>query len=148
MDINPVYSCLLGRPWIHKAGAVPSSLHQRVKFISEHMLISVKGEEDLVISTPAPVEYVEGGEDALETSFQSLKIAETDHEQEGKEFSSVAFNILRKAGYQPGKGLGRSLEGITEPIVLPENPGRAGLGFFNQCCPEPKGTTKGTAQLY
>ncbi|RDY01044.1 hypothetical protein CR513_15680, partial [Mucuna pruriens] len=27
MDIHPAYSCLLGRPWIHAAGVVPSSLH-------------------------------------------------------------------------------------------------------------------------
>ncbi|RDX70505.1 hypothetical protein CR513_50233, partial [Mucuna pruriens] len=27
MDIWPAYSCLLGRPWIHDAGTVPSSLH-------------------------------------------------------------------------------------------------------------------------
>ncbi|XP_016747266.1 uncharacterized protein [Gossypium hirsutum] len=26
MDIKPSYNCLLGRPWIHSAGAVPSSL--------------------------------------------------------------------------------------------------------------------------
>ncbi|XP_038715080.1 uncharacterized protein LOC120008778 [Tripterygium wilfordii] len=32
MDISPTYSCLLGRPWIHTAGAVPSSLHQNLKF--------------------------------------------------------------------------------------------------------------------
>ncbi|RDY04761.1 hypothetical protein CR513_11483, partial [Mucuna pruriens] len=33
MDIRPTYSCLLGRPWIHAVEAIPSSLHQRVKFI-------------------------------------------------------------------------------------------------------------------
>ncbi|XP_016702210.2 uncharacterized protein [Gossypium hirsutum] len=27
MDIKPSYNCLLGRPWIHSAGAMPSSLH-------------------------------------------------------------------------------------------------------------------------
>ena len=27
MDISPSYNCLLGRPWIHIAGAVPSTLH-------------------------------------------------------------------------------------------------------------------------
>ena len=31
MDIRPSYSCLLGRPWIHKAGAVTSTLHQKLK---------------------------------------------------------------------------------------------------------------------
>ena len=32
MDIRPSYSCLLGRPWIHKAGAVTSTLHQKLKY--------------------------------------------------------------------------------------------------------------------
>ena len=27
MDINPSYNCLLGRPWIHMVGAVPSTLY-------------------------------------------------------------------------------------------------------------------------
>jgi len=27
MDINPAYSCLLGRPWIHSVEVVPSTLH-------------------------------------------------------------------------------------------------------------------------
>ena len=27
MDIQPAYNCLLGRPWIHAAGAVSSTLH-------------------------------------------------------------------------------------------------------------------------
>ena len=27
MDINLSYNCLLGRPWIHMVGAVPSALH-------------------------------------------------------------------------------------------------------------------------
>lgn len=33
MDINASYSCLLGRPWIHDAGAVTSTLHQKLKFV-------------------------------------------------------------------------------------------------------------------
>lgn len=31
IDINPSYSCLLGRPWIHAAGAITSTIHQRLK---------------------------------------------------------------------------------------------------------------------
>ena len=32
MDILPSYSCLLGRPWIHNAGVVTSTLHQMLKY--------------------------------------------------------------------------------------------------------------------
>jgi len=45
MDIHPSYSILLGRPWIHAAGAVASSLHQCLKYIVSGMLITVKAEE-------------------------------------------------------------------------------------------------------
>ena len=33
MDIDASYSCLLGRPWIHEADAVTSTLHQKMKFV-------------------------------------------------------------------------------------------------------------------
>jgi len=39
MDILPGYSCLLGRPWIHTAGVVPSTLHQKLKFIINDKLL-------------------------------------------------------------------------------------------------------------
>ncbi|PKI68441.1 hypothetical protein CRG98_011166 [Punica granatum] len=40
LDIPNAFSLLLGRPWIHSAGAIPSSLHQRLKFIVEEKLIT------------------------------------------------------------------------------------------------------------
>ncbi|XP_039029195.1 LOW QUALITY PROTEIN: uncharacterized protein LOC120163293 [Hibiscus syriacus] len=46
MDIHPTYNCLLGRPWIHSAGAVPSSLHQKLKFVIDGQLICVNAEEE------------------------------------------------------------------------------------------------------
>ena len=51
MDINPSYNCLLGRPWIHMAGAVPSTLHQKVKFVVEESLITVAAEKDMIATT-------------------------------------------------------------------------------------------------
>ncbi|XP_012574941.1 uncharacterized protein [Cicer arietinum] len=33
MDIVPAYSCLLGRPWIYSVGVVPSTLHQKLKYM-------------------------------------------------------------------------------------------------------------------
>ncbi|XP_012437160.2 uncharacterized protein LOC105763457 [Gossypium raimondii] len=48
MDIKPSYNCLLGRPWIHSVGAVPSSLHQKVKLVLEGRLITINAEEDII----------------------------------------------------------------------------------------------------
>ncbi|KAK8615420.1 hypothetical protein V6N13_017010 [Hibiscus sabdariffa] len=45
MEIKPTYSCLLGRPWIHSAGAVPSTLHQKLKFVIDGQLITVSAEK-------------------------------------------------------------------------------------------------------
>ena len=33
MDFSSVYNVLLGRPWIHTSGAIPSSLHQMLRFV-------------------------------------------------------------------------------------------------------------------
>ena len=41
MDIRPPYSCLLGRPWIHKVGAVTSILHQMLKYPVNGKIITV-----------------------------------------------------------------------------------------------------------
>ena len=50
MDIHPSYSCLLGRPWIHEAGVVTSTLHQKLKFVKNKKLVVVEGEKALLVS--------------------------------------------------------------------------------------------------
>lgn len=41
VDIPTVFNLLLGRPWIHSVGAILSSLHHNVKFISRNKLVHV-----------------------------------------------------------------------------------------------------------
>ncbi|XP_058784515.1 uncharacterized protein LOC131659326 [Vicia villosa] len=53
MDIRPSYTCLLGRPWIHAAGAVTSTLHQCLKFVVGDKIVVITGEEDLVVNNLA-----------------------------------------------------------------------------------------------
>lgn len=43
--------------------------------------------------------------------------------------SNVAWNIMEKAGYRPGKGLGKYEQGITQPIPATGQMDRCGLGF-------------------
>jgi len=74
MDINLAYNCLLGRPWIHSVGVVPSSLHQNLKFMVEGQLIIVSGEEDILVSCPSSTPYVEATKESLEMSFQALEV--------------------------------------------------------------------------
>ena len=38
-----LYMTILRRPWIHAMGAVPSTLHVKVKFYTEHDITIVRG---------------------------------------------------------------------------------------------------------
>ena len=44
LDILTAYNMLLGRPWIHPTRAVPSTLHQNVKYAINGLLVIVHGE--------------------------------------------------------------------------------------------------------
>ena len=71
MDIPASYSCLLGRPWIHEAGAVTSTLHQKLKFVRRGKLIMVNGESALLVSHLSAFSYIGGG-DVGEASVQGF----------------------------------------------------------------------------
>ncbi|KAI5436905.1 hypothetical protein KIW84_023144 [Lathyrus oleraceus] len=58
MDIQPAYSCLLGRPWIHAAGAVSSTLHQKLKYVWNDQIVTVCGEEDILAFETVALERV------------------------------------------------------------------------------------------
>lgn len=45
VDIPMIFNLLLGRPWIHLAGAILWSLHQKVKFISGNELVTVMAKD-------------------------------------------------------------------------------------------------------
>ncbi len=103
MDIEPVYTMLLGRPWIHLAYAVPSTLYQRIKYVMDGKIITVRGEEAMLVTKPQPVPYVETIERSLESSFQSLKLQGTAL-KDGRAAALVTKVMLRN-GYKEGKVL-------------------------------------------
>ena len=73
MDISPSYNCLLGGLWIHIVGAVPSTLHKKIKFVIEGQLVCVSTEEDMIAATSSRALYVETYEKMMECSFRSLE---------------------------------------------------------------------------
>ncbi|XP_050897045.1 uncharacterized protein LOC127103847 [Lathyrus oleraceus] len=74
MDIHPSYSFLLGRPWIHSAGTVTSTLHQKLKFIINDKMIVIGGEEDILVSHLTSFRYIEVDGEITETPLQSLEV--------------------------------------------------------------------------
>ena len=83
IDINPSYNCLLGRLWIHMAGVMPSTFHQKVKFIANENLINVVAEENMVATTTVSTSYIEVKKDATECSFRSFEIATAINTKDG-----------------------------------------------------------------
>ncbi|XP_050890912.1 uncharacterized protein LOC127096377 [Lathyrus oleraceus] len=137
MDIYPAYSCLLGRPWIHSAGAVTSTLHQNLKFLADDKLVVVKGEEDIMVSHLASFRYVEGEGEIREIPFQSFEVINIEMvcpaRDESKDVESPMVSLkdaltIIKDGHP--QGWGRLLE-------LPANKDRTGLGYNSQNLKKP-----------
>src|ERR1043165_1114911 len=73
MDVPAVYSCLLGRPWIHKAGDVTSTLHQKMKFTINGKLVTIIGEQALLVSHLSTFSFIIA-DDVEGTQFQGLSL--------------------------------------------------------------------------
>ena len=74
MDIRPAYSFLLGRPWIHGAGAVTSTLHQKLKYPVKGKVVTVCGEEEYMVSHLQSFRYLEMEGEFFETPCQAFEI--------------------------------------------------------------------------
>ena len=139
MDINPAYSCLLGRSWIHVVRVVPLTIHQRLKFVVEGQLIIVSREEDILVNCPSSTPYVEAAEESLETTFQSFEVvsyASVESLPTQPYLSSAALMAARMMlghGYEPVMGLGRNSNGVTSLVEFKEKHGRFGLGYKPIC---------------
>jgi hypothetical protein len=120
MNIQATYSCLLGRPWIHEAGAVTSTLHQKLKFIRDRKMVTMSGEEALLVSHLSAFSYI-GADDTDGTSFQGLSV-----EGEGSKKVETSMASLKDAL--------RVLEEGVAPrwgklVQFPANKYKEGLGF-------------------
>jgi len=137
MDIAPSYNCLLGRPWIHSAGAVPSSLHQKVKFIMDDRLITVAGEEDIVASISTDAPYIEVNKDAVECSFRSFEFINATFVAEGSKAPTpklskntrMGIKLTVGKGARARKGLGKYQQGTAKALKSVPYKARYGLGF-------------------
>ncbi|KAI5382550.1 hypothetical protein KIW84_070110 [Lathyrus oleraceus] len=119
MDIHPSYSCLLGRLWIHEAGVVTSTLHQKLKFVKNKELVVVGGENALLVSHMSSFYYIDA-EDEVGTPFQSLSIAEPSK----KGTSSFASYNDAKLAIEHGE-----TTGLGQMIKLEDNKSWAGIGY-------------------
>ncbi|XP_071921852.1 uncharacterized protein [Coffea arabica] len=136
MHFPSVYNVLLGRPWIHNSGVVPSSLHQVLKFVVNDQLITIFAEEDCIVI--ADFELEEGGNrNASVSSYHTTDIVSvswiTSGDSKDERVLPAASVMMAKemirGGYEFDKGLGRNLQGILKPVELIEKKDLFGLGF-------------------
>ena len=62
LRIPTFFNMLLGQPWIHRVGAIPHSLHQKVKFIHDGQVIMIRSTRDMFVSSE-PVIQISHSED-------------------------------------------------------------------------------------
>ncbi|XP_077246020.1 uncharacterized protein LOC143885856 [Tasmannia lanceolata] len=135
LDIKASFLLLLGRPWMHKVGVVPSTLHQKLKFIRRNRVITVKGDPDLEIGQITPNLTAGKSEDVSLTGF-SLEVTTITFEEALNEeicfltsTNSNVIKMIRRQGYIPGAGLGKYHQGLTEFLVFKTFNGLFGLGY-------------------
>ncbi|XP_070050449.1 uncharacterized protein [Nicotiana tomentosiformis] len=137
LDVTASYNLLLGRPWIHAAKAIPSSLHQMVKFEWDRQKIVVHGDENLSAYNDTIVPFIEVEDDKGPWVYQMFETVSVEKIFEGEcilgpkipSASVMVANEMLKNGFLPGKGLGSSLQGIVHPVCPRESFGTFGLGF-------------------
>ena len=100
------------RPQMSVVGVVPSTLHQKLKFVVEGQLIIVSGEEDILVNFPSSMPHVEDAEESLKTAFQALEVVSNAYVEPPPvqpRSSGVALMVacvMLEHGYEPGMSLG------------------------------------------
>jgi len=116
-------------------GVVPSTLHQKLKFVVEGHLVIVSGEEDILVSCTSSMPYVEAAEESLETAFQSFEVVSISSVDSSSgqpclpDTTVMVARVMLGNGYEPGMGLGKDNGGITSLINAKGNRGKFGLGY-------------------
>ncbi|XP_071933104.1 uncharacterized protein [Coffea arabica] len=136
MHFPSVYNVLLGWSWIHSSGAVPSSLHQVLKFVVNDQLITIFAEENCIVITDSEPEE-DGNRNASVSSYRTADIVSvswiTSEESKDERVLPAASVMMAKEmireRYEFDKGLGRNLQGILKPVELIEKKGQFGLVF-------------------
>ena len=128
----------MGRPWIHEAGAIPSSLHQKVKFIHEECIITIQSDKDVVTSFD-PVLQISHSEDDLHlTGFDFDEVHVVSLKDDDRDMVPMSFdqhnntlvlNMMKGMSYMPGLGLGRRQQGLHKFVFTIDHDIPYGLGY-------------------
>ncbi|XP_070029565.1 uncharacterized protein [Nicotiana sylvestris] len=109
VDMVTSYNFLLGRPWIHTARAVPSTLHQMLKFEHDRQEIIVHWEDESSIYKDPLIPYIEAKEGCESIVYQAFEVVVVDHVEEGNPIlhprlsatSVMVPAVMLRQGFRP-----------------------------------------------
>ncbi|RVW36985.1 hypothetical protein CK203_099638 [Vitis vinifera] len=107
------FNLLLGRPWIHIAGVIPSSLHQKVKFIHDGQVIKVRSTRDIFVVSELVLQISHSEDDLLLTGFTFDEIQTLEIEDFCRDFVAMTTSA-----------------GTSEFIAAIDHDTTFGLGFI------------------
>ncbi|XP_070023155.1 uncharacterized protein [Nicotiana sylvestris] len=116
IDVPTPYNLLLGRPSIHAAGAVASTLHQAVKFEWNHQEVIIHGDGSNPIYSRQAIPMIGGRRKIGGETYRHIE--RVNAIDKDKWWDNKIESILNWSGYEPRKGLGKNMQGITKPIKL------------------------------
>ena len=138
LRIQSYFNFLLGRPWIHEAGAIPSSLYQKVKFIHEGRIITIQSDKDVVTSFEPVLQISHSKDDLHLTGFVFDEVQVFSLEDDNRDMvpmsfdqhnSTLVLSMMRGMSYMPGLGLGRRQQGPHEFAFTIDHDIPYGLGY-------------------
>ena len=109
-----------------------STLHQLLKFIWEDHEVVIQGEGS---RADRPNGYVPVIEDVPKgSSFYTVEIVNAAKRDSTPTISmpsvyKMIATVMLRNEFKPGRGLGKNLQGIIEPIVILERGSKYGLGY-------------------
>ena len=139
LRIPTSFNLLLGQPWIHKAGAIPYSLRQKVKFIHDGQVIVVQSVGNMFISVEPVLEISHINDDIflIEFTFDGVQTVEIEDfcldfvaMSFDQHSSTVVLDMMRGMSYLPGMGLERRQHGPSKFMIFPDHDVPFGLGFI------------------
>lgn len=123
IDIHTSYNLLLERPWIHGEKVVSLSLYQLFKFIWEEHEVVIQGEESHLSHPNGYVPMIEDiarGRNFYVVVIMNVVEKDTTPQVPMPSIYKIIAIVMLRSGFKPGRGLGKNLKEISEPIAIPE----------------------------
>ena len=138
LRIQSSFNLLLGRPWIHEAGVIPSSLHQKLKFIHEGRIITIHFDRDVVTSSE-PMLHISHSVDDLHLTrftFDGVQVVSLEDDSRDpvpmsfdQHSNTLVLSMMRGMSYMPDMGVGRHHQGPRKFTFTVDHDILCGLGY-------------------